>query len=160
MSDGDRDRIIEALRQLYQKSTVARAVIGWFGSRQNNSAETSVEAVDAALKRAGHHYTRAEIIEALRQVAAVGCGEVVVGRKGHPTRLVWASGVSLTEAGKAAAAQTVGTAPTTNGYSPNGIIEHSYHLRIGAPITLRLPSDLTQSEADRLADFVRTLPIR
>jgi hypothetical protein len=40
-----------------------------------------------------------------------------------------------------------------------GSLQHSFHLRADTEVTLDLPADLSQSEADRLAAFVKTLPL-
>ena len=41
---------------------------------------------------------------------------------------------------------------------PARMTRHSFQLRPDASIALELPSDLTQLEARRLAEFIRTLP--
>ncbi len=38
------------------------------------------------------------------------------------------------------------------------VIEHSFRVRPDFPITLRLPTDLSGAEADRLAAWIKTLP--
>lgn len=38
-------------------------------------------------------------------------------------------------------------------------LQHSFHLRPGLQITIELPNDLTEREADRLARFVQSLPV-
>jgi len=46
--------------------------------------------------------------------------------------------------------------------SPTGsgtMVDHHFHLRTDLQITLRLPSDLNEKEADRLAKFISALPI-
>ncbi len=40
---------------------------------------------------------------------------------------------------------------------PVALREHSYHLRDDLRVTLRLPGDLTEREAERLAMFIRSL---
>jgi transcriptional regulator with XRE-family HTH domain len=39
-------------------------------------------------------------------------------------------------------------------------IRHTFHLRLGMPVTFDLPSDLTKAEAERLARFIRSLPFQ
>jgi hypothetical protein len=34
-----------------------------------------------------------------------------------------------------------------------------YNLRVDLPVTIDLPTDLTRNEAERLASFIRILPI-
>ncbi|MBD9640884.1 helix-turn-helix transcriptional regulator [Ensifer sp. ENS07] len=40
-----------------------------------------------------------------------------------------------------------------------GTLQHSFHLRPGLQVTIELPDDLTEREADRLARFVQSLPV-
>ncbi|MER9105735.1 helix-turn-helix domain-containing protein [Mesorhizobium sp. M0848] len=40
-----------------------------------------------------------------------------------------------------------------------GMLQHSFHLRPGLQISIDLPDDLTDREADRLARFVQSLPV-
>jgi len=39
-------------------------------------------------------------------------------------------------------------------------IRHSFHLRSNVSVFFDLPEDLTRSEADRLAGFIRSLPFQ
>jgi hypothetical protein len=39
------------------------------------------------------------------------------------------------------------------------MLSHTYNLRVDLPVTIDLPTDLTRNEAERLASFIRTLPI-
>ncbi len=55
---------------------------------------------------------------------------------------------------KLAAALDVGTAAT----SRNMLIRHVFWLRPDGEVVFDLPSDLTSGEAERLANFVRSLP--
>jgi hypothetical protein len=38
-----------------------------------------------------------------------------------------------------------------------GMLQHSFHLRPGLQITIELPNNLTDREANRLAQFVQSL---
>jgi hypothetical protein len=38
-------------------------------------------------------------------------------------------------------------------------LHHSFHLRPGLQVTIDLPADLTDREADRLARFIQSLPV-
>ncbi|MFZ2981516.1 MAG: helix-turn-helix transcriptional regulator [Sphingobium sp.] len=40
-----------------------------------------------------------------------------------------------------------------------GMLQHSFHLRPGLQVTIELPDNLTDREADRLARFVQSLPV-
>lgn len=43
--------------------------------------------------------------------------------------------------------------------SEAGMLQHSFHLRPGFQVTIELPEDLTEREADRLARFIQSLPV-
>lgn len=43
--------------------------------------------------------------------------------------------------------------------SQPGMLEHSFHLRPGLQITIELPADLSDREAERLARFVQAIPV-
>lgn len=40
-----------------------------------------------------------------------------------------------------------------------GMLQHSFHLRAGLQISIELPEDLTEREAERLARFIQSLPV-
>lgn len=40
-----------------------------------------------------------------------------------------------------------------------GMLVHSFHLRPGLQVTIELPADLSEREAERLARFVQSLPV-
>lgn len=43
--------------------------------------------------------------------------------------------------------------------NPTGALRHSFHLRPDCQITIELPDNLTEREADRLARFIQSLPV-
>ncbi|MFN8860691.1 MAG: hypothetical protein ACK5ZR_10300 [Gemmatimonadaceae bacterium] len=157
----------EGLRALYGSGTAARAALDYFGRRQNNSYETKVERLQAALAAEGHDVSRGEIVELFRRLQELGCGVFVVGRKGWSSRFQWA--VGLTELGRFAAGEKVavepisaevyGGAPDADDADDADLREHRYWIRPDLELRLALPPDLTTTEAGRLADFIRTLPI-
>ncbi len=50
--------------------------------------------------------------------------------------------------------------PSAQNLEPHDGIRHIFHLRAGETVSLDLPPDLTQGEADRLAGFVKSLPFQ
>lgn len=48
---------------------------------------------------------------------------------------------------------------TDHATQESGVLRHSFHLRPGLQITMELPDDLTDREAERLAQFVQSLPV-
>jgi len=157
---------IAELKRLYATNEAAHEILNYFAGRKNNKAETTVDRLHAVLVSEGHTLTRGELIDALRQMAALQCGEFKAGRKGHPTRMVW--NVGIVSLGQVASGQA-----TIVTEIDNGIVEEdegekhladcdsmtvTYPLRPELMVGLSLPKNLTQKEANRLADFIKTLP--
>ena len=55
--------------------------------------------------------------------------------------------------------QALGLMASGNGNTLRSV-HHTYHLRPGVLVSFDLPEDLTRSEADRLAGFIRSLPFQ
>lgn len=100
---------IDALRQLYDHNSVARAFFDHASRRERDQSETKVDRILIRLGAEGHNFDRREIISLFRQLEEQGCGKFVEGRRGWPSRFVWA--VGLTSVGMVAAgnAQTIET---------------------------------------------------
>ncbi len=156
------------LKRLYATSETAKKILNYFAGRKNNKNETTVDRLHGVLVAEGHEVTRGQLIDALRQLAELGCGEFKTGRKGWPTRMVWSVGiVSLGQvaSGQATAVQEIDDVSTDEEEVPVAAkaVEHdqmnvSYPLRPELMVGLSLPKNLTQKEANRLADFIKTLP--
>jgi hypothetical protein len=151
------------LRALYADSEVAKAALDHFAGRQKSSSQTSVDRLQALLRGLGTPASRAEIVEFFKALEATHCGEFVIGRKGHPSRFVWA--VSLISAGQAAAGETINvealseTEPAElEDEATSGLLDHRFRLRPELELTVSLPPNLTVAEAVRIADYVKTLP--
>ena len=107
--------------------------------------------VDDLLKRARERgiaqLERPEVLDLLKRLEAQHRGAFKAGRKGWPSRLEW---------------RLEDSKGPENGVGPAAaspqVIEHPFRLRPDFSVELRLPLDISQREADRLAAFVRTLP--
>lgn len=133
----------DRLKDLYKTDRAARALFDLWKTKSNLVLESRLD------RLVGHlgAIPQAEVVAALRKLAQLSCGQFIVGRKGHPSRFLWA--VDRVAVAKAA----TGTA------MPVEMVEHRFRLRPNEYIAFNLPIDLTPSEAARIADFVRTLPI-
>jgi hypothetical protein len=154
----------QMLRKLYKQSASARAIFDHFASRQRDWGETTVDRIQANVEKAGTVLSRAEVVTVLRLLDECGCGRFVIGRRGKPSRFDWR--VSLVAVGQLAAGNPVPQAELELPPEPEReddtceMVNHSYLLRAGlGPVTLRLPVDITVTEAARLAGFIRTLPL-
>jgi Protein of unknown function DUF262 len=91
---------IEALRQLYRESPVAKAFFDHAARRERDQSETKVDRIIVLLKADGHEFRRREIIELFRMMQHEGLGQFVEGRRGWPSRFVW--NARMTSVGRAA----------------------------------------------------------
>ena len=92
---------VEALRQLYNQSRVAKAFFDHAARRERDQSETKVDRILILLKADGNAFQRREIIELFRTLQEQGCGQFVEGRRGWPSRFVW--GAEMTSIAKSAA---------------------------------------------------------
>jgi hypothetical protein len=125
--------------------------------RTNNQTETKVDRILAVLQNEGHDIARGDIIEVFRKLADLNCGTFVTERKGWPSRFVWS--VSMINAGRAAAGEPPQVEEAEAGEVSEAMLTHSFHLRPETKVEFSLPIDLTKDEAERLAGFLKTLPI-
>jgi hypothetical protein len=140
----------------------------------------TVSSTEKLLRGRGKTVSRAEVISMYRTLEGWHFGYFTVGRRGRDSRFLWyivpkelpaklseiesaSNGASAaTEAAVQAelpshtpemkAAASVDTAPAET-------IEHVYWLRRDTRVSVSMPRDLTQNEADRFAAFVKTLPL-
>lgn len=110
---------------------------------------------------------RASVLERFRQLQAQGEGYLRLGRHGHPTRFYFRSaapgrdgqGARPPAAAAIVAAKTPPAARDSDAVAPAELVEHLYQLRPDLRLTIRLPGDLSDREAGRLARFIETLPL-
>ncbi len=161
--------IIDAasLQDLANSNPAAEAYFELLMKRKKNTREARV---DRVVSRTG--CTRSDVVDMFKKMEELGLGRFVVGRKGAPSRFQWH--VFLTDVAQVYA----GEDDELEIVSPddleeleededdlellddNELIEHRYVLRAGdEPIYVKLPHDFTPHEADRLAAFIKTLPI-
>lgn len=149
------------LRQLYGSSAAARHVLDHFASRERNWQSTTVDRIHANVAAEGAEISRADIILVFRELEACGCGGFKAGRKGWPSRFEWA--VSLVSVGQAAAGETEQIEQITDAESSEeeaaNLVRHTFRLRMDTTVSFDLPVNLSTTEAARLADFIKTLPL-
>jgi hypothetical protein len=165
MPGGTPDPIL-GLRNMYQQSEAARVVLDHFAGRNRKWFKTTAKALQFALAREGRSLSQDAIVETLERLEELGLGHLRTGPRGY--EFAW--DFELVAVGKAARGETTvvpplpqrGKHPVEDGSSApeedDGFVEHRFLLRPEVEVNLRLPSDLTRREAERLADFMRTLP--
>jgi hypothetical protein len=115
-----------------------------------------------------------DIKKVYRQFEELGLGKYIEGRWGHLCRFEWA--IAMRQVAKVAAGKgkdeiliapdstaSIDDSGEMNGTADGGdeteALDHRYNLRADFAVSLRLPRNLSSSEATRLADYIRTLPI-
>jgi hypothetical protein len=148
---------IEGLKQLYRSNKSARAFLDHCAKRNRNQAETKVDRILGLLQGEGHDLSRGDIIEVFRKLEELKCGTFVTGRKGWPSRFVWS--VGMINVGRVAAGEPPQVEEVETEEGSEAMLVHSFHLRPETKVEFNLPADLTENEAERLAGFIKTLPI-
>lgn len=158
--------IISKLRQLCAESDASRRFFELLAARKNNPTSTKVDLILRFLLREGMEVTRQEIIEIMKGLQALGLGEFIPGRHSKPSRFAWAR--SAIEVGQVATGESEKIDLSGTGFARDPIDgdadedefrEHQFHLRPDFVASIELPVDLTPLEAERLAAFVKTLPL-
>jgi hypothetical protein len=156
-SHNGHDQKSQLLQELYNDSEAAKAVLNDFAQRLRKQ---SITKLDQLLNRVA--VARPEAIRVFRSLENIGCGEFIEGRKGHPSRFSWTD--DLTAVGRAARGEVPSVAPLEEeeeDQPENKSIferEHPLELRDNYIARVRVPADLTEREAERLATFIRSLP--
>jgi hypothetical protein len=146
---------VSSLPQLYRQNALARALLNVL---LRHDAQSSRPPTDLALLRASLRHEQQvdadprHLVPVLKQLSAAGCGKFWAGRRGLPSRFEWSS-----QAASLAQSATGGAAPELNKPESIAFVTHSYHLRPQLALSFSLPADLTEREANRLADYIRTL---
>ena len=157
--------ISEKLKRLYASDAAFKAVSDDFASREKNSWFSTVERVCQRTGLVRGEVVRCfKLLQELDSTPAGRIGEFIVGRRGQQSRFEWSK--SSLSVGRVAAGEPsdIEERPADDGEeveSDDGaLVEHRYRLRADLEIKFELPPDLSQREAERLADFVKTLPLQ
>lgn len=151
------EQIANGLKELYHTNGVARAFLDHAAQRTYDQKETKVDTALTNLNSNGPQFSRQDVVELFRRMEGLGGGKFITGRRGQESRFVWE--VSLRSAGKAAAGETLSVEEIDDTEAVSRSLQHSYYLRSDRPITVDLPMDLTTKEAERLAAFIKSLPL-
>lgn len=153
---------LEKLKNGYRQNKTVQAICDHMAAREKNQTETKLRRIQWHLASDGFDLKKGEIIAAFRALEDFGCGRYVEGRHSWPSRFVWA--VPSLHVSAAAKGQQTLERDASSDESPRQssdeeeLIEHSFVLRPDVVVSVELPSDLSKSEATRLASFIQALP--
>ena len=165
------------LRKAYSKSPLARAIADYFATLDEAATKADVSAIVAALP--AQHQHRQNVVAFLKDLEQWKLGDFKAGRRGYDSRLE--SPISLRKIGQTArqadrkeASDVADVSedsedihcksgndalpPNSNGIPHRQNLTHQFLLRPNYLLTVKLPVDLTRAEANRLAEFVKSLP--
>ena len=146
----------KALRELHKSDEAARIILDDFAGRINNQRVTEVDQLMRRLRSAD--LSRASVIRFFKTLDELGHGEFIVGRKGSASRFRWIS--DPIDVGKAAQGEDLSIASMPEPEAPaSDMVTHQFNLRPGMPVTIDLPADFNEKEAERLSGFLRSLPL-
>jgi hypothetical protein len=152
---------IAELKSAYEGNQVVQAICDHMANRDKNQTETKLHRMLTHLVNDGFDFKRGEVIGAFRALESVGCGKYVEGRHGWPSRFVWVTkSLHVSAVAKGQEELVSDTSANDNSDISEDIefIEHSFVLRPDLPVSFELPVDLTETEASRIAAFIKTLP--
>jgi hypothetical protein len=164
---------MDQLRLLYKTNPIAKALLDYWAGRKYNQTQSAANRLLPLLDKLGVSGTYRQVVDFLKSLEQVGCGRFLRGRKGHPTRLEWQ--VGMQSVGRAAAgkeetvkkiadAESVEDAAEENSrVAPSAeMMTVKYPLRpeLDVLVEVTMPKSISEWEAQRLADFIRTLATR
>ncbi len=157
--------ILTQLQALYAESEVTKSFFEILARRTNDAKTTKVDRMSALLNKENVAATRQEILRIMKRLEELSLGRYIPGRHSSPSRFEWST--SALAAAKAAIGQSsdldLSLPPGPEASDEDEIeqdsLEHRFHLRPELQVVIELPVDFSPQEAERLAAFIRTLPI-
>lgn len=124
-------------------------------SKKRNNEEVDATALLTELLADGRSYSYQELISSLKALGDLGLGTFIVGRHGSKTRFRLPQH-RLISLDKVAELRGQASAPSLS--PPDGSESHTFKLRPDFTVEMRLPTNFTRKEAERLSIFLRALP--
>lgn len=147
----------DEMRNLYQRSEVAKAFLDHMAARKRNQSEIKVDRILVVLGNEGFEFSRGDVVSLFQKLGEIECGQFVVGRHGWPSRFVWNIGslaASRLASGEVQEIDDVTIGEEEQLEDIEELLSHPFNLRPDLEISINLPADLTAREAERLALFV------
>jgi hypothetical protein len=157
-----------ALRGACANSDVLRAMCEVISSYKRGVTDIRTHMMEKYLTDWGYSFNHSQVIAGFRELQAIGVGKYWAGRRGSTSRFEFVDKVTVVSSFLPnAAVSTAGgcSIDETNSQQDGQIdsqdsdemISHRYVLRPGLSITIQLPADLTDREAQRISQFVGCL---
>ena len=171
MAKNDIDQMISRLRTLYNSDDKDySAFFDRIAQRGRRRWDSDVELIRLMLVNT----TRQDAIAVAKEMHEIGVATFVRGRRGAETRLEWRFrmdivgqvargdhdnlGEASEEREEGETAENAGGPDDSASEPAAGTLAHSFRLRPNGTVTFHLPADLTETEARRLGDFIKSLP--
>lgn len=143
----------EKLRSKYKTEPHFRTLMDFFRVQTKDDRTVEVRQLTDRMGKAGIKVYRHDVIRMLQSLQGEERGWFWIGRRGHESRFdFYASSIEMAKVAASEIAAPKKAAP------PPTMITHKFRLRADLEISLELPSDLTDKEVTRIADFLKTLP--
>jgi hypothetical protein len=139
--------------------------------REPNGNESEIESFPKR-SNASEFAWKKESLDFFRKLESFGCGKLIMGRRKQKTRLQWGACGAIAVA-KAFLSEDIGVGTSGQSVSqlgdsdshpqsetPFGFHRHKFLLRKDMNVHFTLPLDLSKEEANRLAEFIRSLPFQ
>lgn len=161
---------VDSVKNFVESSEVAKSFFEHLAGRKKSYRVTTVE---RAMAITG--YGRKDVVDLFKQMTEQGMGDFIVGRRTGVSRFEWA--MPMVDVAKAAFGELelneieplhgdeldeleVEETEEEAEVESTGLVKHSFSLRPrSAAVVFYLPEDLTGREAQRLANFMLTLPV-
>ncbi len=145
----------EELRKLCESDEDVAAVCEVLRTYQRGRWEISTKRLCIHLMDAGYDLTRSQVTAAFKKLQSLGLGTFVAGRRGRESRFVFAERVTIIA--RLLAGEEIDVIEHDLKEEDTRVfpetIEHSFALRPDFTLSVELPGDLTEFEANRLAQF-------
>lgn len=166
------------LADLYANNPAVEAILDLLADRKYNTKLSLVKRIQFLLKQKGILLGWGELIAAFRLLQEAGCGTFIRGSRGYSSRFEWAIKTTMAAEHASDAAEEQDEdqdeeddeededeyeleddddEDEDDDDTVTDTLLHSFVLRPALRIELRLPASLTQTEADRLGQFVESL---
>jgi hypothetical protein len=143
---------VRGLRTLLKRNPAVLDVIGLLPLQAAEGESTSADDLQDLLRRRGSVAGRSEIVQVFKLLQAAEYGAFIVGRRTYPSRFEWAKALAEVAPGP------VSEPHSSEKGSDNASLDHQFRLRPDYVVNVRLPKDLTPTEAARLSEYIKTLP--